>query len=469
MSPPLSPASLGRYFPDCAALATSLMLAMTASMTRHLPAHHVSPSVPHSSYSERTHFHVLFSRSLNCNMTAFLPMFAGRCRGTPSQPPTAASTSIQLLPNGPHSTPHVRDSCPHPGNHAPSEPTNPRTSCKPPSNSIRPRYPYLSRSLSAQVEAVKRLFPHARSSSIASPSLATPSTHPSGHQRPVSQHCSYVRRCNPDQRQSTACSTRQQTPYGSIDGVVSRQTSRPNPSSVWSFEDRRSSLTRKPEVPDLRRLSEIDTHQTQSFSCSSPPSGQRVTKDRRRISTVDLQKPLPALPTDNAAARTSHTTVYKQWAPAVTHETITRRTHEVREERITRAIEQHHYYHRTLPVTDINLLAARHFVELPDDGGYLEIPESEVPSELRPTAEEILANAQSLLSLDGKNDLREGELSGLSDGFALSPAHELDADRLKRTSSIDVHPRIMKPAVFGDDARQAILLHVDDKVGQVMA
>lgn len=65
------------------------------------------------------------------------------------------------------------------------------------------------------------------------------------------------------------------------------------------------------------------------------------------------------------------TTVHEVWAPAVTHETITHPVHEIREERITREIHEDHVYHRILPITDVQVLPARHFVRT--DSGLKEM------------------------------------------------------------------------------------------------
>lgn len=64
--------------------------------------------------------------------------------------------------------------------------------------------------------------------------------------------------------------------------------------------------------------------------------------------------------------------------PAVTHDVVDQHFHEIREEQITRDIHTYDIYHRVLPVVDIVVLPARHFV-LNEDGSKREISEAEVP------------------------------------------------------------------------------------------
>ena len=65
-------------------------------------------------------------------------------------------------------------------------------------------------------------------------------------------------------------------------------------------------------------------------------------------------------------------------APAVTHEVIHRHIHHVREEQITRDTHDHDVYHRMLPVVDVEVLPARHFLPA-EGGGLLEIEADEAP------------------------------------------------------------------------------------------
>ena len=64
---------------------------------------------------------------------------------------------------------------------------------------------------------------------------------------------------------------------------------------------------------------------------------------------------------------------------AVVHETVNQEIHHVREEVITREIHNHEIYHRILPVIDVEVLPARHFLPV-EGGGLVEVSADEVPS-----------------------------------------------------------------------------------------
>lgn len=63
---------------------------------------------------------------------------------------------------------------------------------------------------------------------------------------------------------------------------------------------------------------------------------------------------------------------------AVVHETIHQEVHEIRQEHITREVHNHEYYHRILPIVDVEVLPARHFLPV-EGGGLVEINRDEVP------------------------------------------------------------------------------------------
>jgi hypothetical protein len=63
---------------------------------------------------------------------------------------------------------------------------------------------------------------------------------------------------------------------------------------------------------------------------------------------------------------------------AVTHETIRPHVHEIQEEHIYRDIHNHDVYHRILPVYDVEILPAHHFVPGPD-GGLIRVSEGDLP------------------------------------------------------------------------------------------
>ena len=62
---------------------------------------------------------------------------------------------------------------------------------------------------------------------------------------------------------------------------------------------------------------------------------------------------------------------------AVTHEYVTKKIHEIREERVFREIHHYDIYHRILPITDVEVLPARHYKV--EDGKLVEMRAEEVP------------------------------------------------------------------------------------------
>ncbi|GME25017.1 hypothetical protein BKCO1_6000196 [Neofusicoccum parvum] len=69
---------------------------------------------------------------------------------------------------------------------------------------------------------------------------------------------------------------------------------------------------------------------------------------------------------------------HSRYAPAVTHETIHPEVHHIREEQIFREVHTHDVFHRVLPIIDVEVLPARHFVPT-EDGELREMPEVEIP------------------------------------------------------------------------------------------
>ncbi|MCJ1367295.1 hypothetical protein MMC16_006427 [Acarospora aff. strigata] len=77
-------------------------------------------------------------------------------------------------------------------------------------------------------------------------------------------------------------------------------------------------------------------------------------------------------------SNTRDTVVIEKFAPAVVHETVHQKVHEVREEVITREVHTHDVFHRIQPVIDVEVLPARHFLPA-EGGGLVEISADEVP------------------------------------------------------------------------------------------
>ncbi|KAI9830624.1 MAG: hypothetical protein M1819_005434 [Sarea resinae] len=63
---------------------------------------------------------------------------------------------------------------------------------------------------------------------------------------------------------------------------------------------------------------------------------------------------------------------------AVTHETVTKKIHNIREEVVTREVHNHDVFHRILPIVDVEVLPTQHYV-LDEEGGLVEIFAEEAP------------------------------------------------------------------------------------------
>ncbi|TLD34869.1 alcohol dehydrogenase [Venturia nashicola] len=65
---------------------------------------------------------------------------------------------------------------------------------------------------------------------------------------------------------------------------------------------------------------------------------------------------------------------HTRYAPAVTHETVIPETRHIEEQVVTREIHNHDVHHRILPIKDVEVLPAKHFVRDPNTGALTEIP-----------------------------------------------------------------------------------------------
>ncbi|KAH0064940.1 hypothetical protein KCU60_g22117, partial [Aureobasidium melanogenum] len=115
----------------------------------------------------------------------------------------------------------------------------------------------------------------------------------------------------------------------------------------------------------------------QTALSDDPAFGQFLPKDHNYI-----VRDAPAAPLLEGVVNlenTVDTDVTETWAPAVTHETVQPQVHHIREEVITREIHNHDVYHRILPIIDIEVLPARHFVPTGNGDELMEISEDEIP------------------------------------------------------------------------------------------
>ncbi|KAF2238960.1 hypothetical protein EV356DRAFT_225082 [Viridothelium virens] len=105
-----------------------------------------------------------------------------------------------------------------------------------------------------------------------------------------------------------------------------------------------------------------------------------LDKSKKRSLHVENTKSSPSLEGVVDLTDSEDTTLATRWAPAVTHETIHKDVHHIRKEHITREVHTHDYYHRILPVIDVQVLPPRHFVPSTTNSGQLvEVPGSAIP------------------------------------------------------------------------------------------
>ncbi|KAF2217227.1 hypothetical protein CERZMDRAFT_81169 [Cercospora zeae-maydis SCOH1-5] len=101
----------------------------------------------------------------------------------------------------------------------------------------------------------------------------------------------------------------------------------------------------------------------------------------------------------------THTAVI--WQPAVTHEKHVVQPVEIVQRAVSRDVHNHHHVHRVLPVLDLEVLPARHFV--PDGrGGYLEITEEEIPGGKPAGLEHLISEAVSRSSPTRRDESGSG-------------------------------------------------------------
>ncbi|KUI54238.1 hypothetical protein VP1G_01661 [Cytospora mali] len=203
------------------------------------------------------------------------------------------------------------------------------------------------------------------------------------------------------------------------------------------------------------------------------------------METSNNQKPNPTTKSepDNAhplKTRTVDTDVTSHTAPAVTHEFIQPKLHEIYEKKITREIHHHHIYHRTLPILKTEILPARHFVDSSDGKGLVEVSEDEVRQLTGLPVREWLVIPRSSVT-DGQHD--GTQLSSHIHREQLQPKHLLDLgtepilmdkktyvteDGINRTEYLWRHPPVFEdvhgrttpvriPAGISDDWRQTAM------------
>lgn len=159
----------------------------------------------------------------------------------------------------------------------------------------------------------------------------------------------------------------------------------------------RSSLDKPlPNVPAARTIAtaEYNSRSSQPRSLQEPRIGAPSGKNAQDPDYLIRDSPDPVdLNGIVDLSSTKDTTVHETWAPAVTHHQIVKQHHEILEEQVTREIHEHHVFHRKLPIIDIEVKPARHFI--PVQGGYAEVAEEELPGRTRDKTNWVIAELAS--------------------------------------------------------------------------
>lgn len=108
------------------------------------------------------------------------------------------------------------------------------------------------------------------------------------------------------------------------------------------------------------------------------PTATRTPQNVQQIKQASQGKPLIGAPKtdfkDLDFNDSEDVDVYTRYAPAVTHETVIPEIRHVEEKVVTREIHNYDIFHRILPIKEIEVLPARHFVRDPTTGDLTEIP-----------------------------------------------------------------------------------------------
>ncbi len=173
-------------------------------------------------------------------------------------------------------------------------------------------------------------------------------------------------------------------PRTQIDHAVRGQPSEVHlQSSTGSNPTHTSSATRD-DRHHLERLSDnsrVSKVLDRPRPISTGPGAARTTKellDRASGNTADTEVIETIVPGKSTQVLRSIWGTLKSMFLAVVHETIHQDIHHARQEVITREIHDHDVYHRILPIIDVEVLPARHFLPV-EGGGLVEISANEAP------------------------------------------------------------------------------------------
>jgi len=176
-------------------------------------------------------------------------------------------------------------------------------------------------------------------------------------------------------RQSSTSSYSTAPTPGIGQGAVSRKAV--GSETVRDVNDRRGSVASTKQKSRLSMDKPLPAPPQQTALSEDPAFGQFLPKDHSYI--VKDAAATPTLEGILDLRNTVDTDVTEHWAPAVVHETVMPEVHHIREEVVTREIHNHDVYHRILPIIDIEVLPARHFVPTGNGEELMEISADEIP------------------------------------------------------------------------------------------
>ncbi|KAK3081462.1 hypothetical protein LTS18_006511 [Coniosporium uncinatum] len=201
-------------------------------------------------------------------------------------------------------------------------------------------------------------------------------------------------------------------------------------------------------------------------SPSYVPIGERQRQDDQQYLVKDSARPA-SLKGVVDIRNTVDTTVEEVVAPAVVHEKVFPIVKHIREEQITREIHNHHVYHRILPIIDVQVLPARHFVFNTDQTGLVEVDESQVPGRTMQDVERTNHNiknwviaelaskglAQEEMDVHGPRQFSACKFEGTSGDYK----EYISEDGIPRTETTWVHPPTMETGAM--ETRQSVPMH----------
>lgn len=149
--------------------------------------------------------------------------------------------------------------------------------------------------------------------------------------------------------------------------------------------------------------------------------------------------------------------VQTRYAPAVTHETVIPEVRHVEHEVITREIHNHDVYHRILPIKDVEILPAKHFVRDPITGILTEIPAP-------PPAREGIHQKWKIVSTESDSGWQPAaprpftaRTFGKDEGMSMEYVGE---DGVPRTETTWIHPPTIQDG--GHNTGQTEALFIDE-------